>query len=70
MLIGSFLKLWALQGGCFCYGINVLLRNLILLWVDFLFLVSGVVFLMALLRLVLGYMALRVILLGKIYGWN
>ena len=70
MLIGSLLTLWALLRGCFCYGINVLLRNLILLWVDFLFLVSGVVFLTALLGLVLGFMVLRVILPSKTYGWN
>jgi hypothetical protein len=66
----EFLEAVGTSGGCFCYGINVFWRSWIPLWVDFLFLVCGVVFLMALLGWVLGFMALFVILPGKIYGWN
>uniref|UniRef100_A0A2N9IM54 non-specific serine/threonine protein kinase n=1 Tax=Fagus sylvatica TaxID=28930 RepID=A0A2N9IM54_FAGSY len=45
----EFLEAVGTSGGCFCYGINVFWRSWIPLWVDFLFLVCGVVFLMALL---------------------
>jgi hypothetical protein len=57
-------------GGFFCYGISVLLRNSIPLWVGFLSLVYGVGCLMVLHGWVLGFMVLLVMLPDKIYGWN
>ncbi len=56
--------------GVLLFGINVLLRNSILSWVGFLYLVFGVGSLMVSLGLVLGFMVLLVMLLDKIFGWN